>query len=239
MSSLDTFRAAYGRVSDAELRAVAERARTTAGALSPEAWLALTEEMERRGLTPPHEMPAGVDLDLSDAQPGAAAPPGLLRRAVRYAKAPLLNRLGAYIIDTLVAVVPVLLAAVLALSFGVYYLPYPFPAGPFALLVVGAVLWALYYMLTKDGWGEGQSIGKRAMGLMVVKESTNEPCSKLDSLVRMLVLWGLSSVPLVGWFIEPVMVLATGDGRRLGDRAAGTQVIAQHDYRRDGPLTTT
>ena len=38
-------------------------------------------------------------------------------------------------------------------------------------------------------------------------------------------------IPFVGWLIEPIIVLADGYGRKLGDRAANTQVIEKLYYR--------
>jgi len=37
-------------------------------------------------------------------------------------------------------------------------------------------------------------------------------------------------IPFVGWLIEPNMVLATEDGRKLGDKAANTQVIDKNNF---------
>ena len=42
----------------------------------------------------------------------------------------------------------------------------------------------------------------------------------------------LGLVPYVGWLIEPIVTLSAAGGRRLGDTAAGTQVILATDYRR-------
>ena len=32
-------------------------------------------------------------------------------------------------------------------------------------------------------------------------------------------------IPFVGWLIEPIMILASDDGRKLSDKGANTQVI--------------
>ena len=91
---------------------------------------------------------------------------------------------------------------------------------------------ALVYGFIKDGLGEGQSWGKKAVGLMVVYLPNNTPCSAGQSCLRYLIgllLGVIAIIPVIGWLIasliEPIMVLATVDGRRLADKAANTQVI--------------
>jgi uncharacterized RDD family membrane protein YckC len=102
------------------------------------------------------------------------------------------------------------------------------------LLSVAAVagsIWALYYSFTKDGRPGGQSIGKKTMGLMVVHLQTNQPCTRGQSALRYLVLFLFNLVPYIGWLVEPIVTLSAAGGRRLGDSAAGTQVIKATDYR--------
>jgi len=98
--------------------------------------------------------------------------------------------------------------------------------------VLGLVLFVptLCYMFLRDAW-RGQSIGKRAARLMVVSVTSGRPCSARDSAFRSLVLI-LSGVliPGIGWLIEPIVALVDKNGRRLGDRAADTQVIELSSY---------
>jgi uncharacterized RDD family membrane protein YckC len=96
---------------------------------------------------------------------------------------------------------------------------------------VAATAWALWYSFTKDGRPGGQGIGKKMMGLMVVHLQSNQPCNRNQSALRYLVMFLLNLVPYVGWLIEPIVLLAAAGGRRLGDNAAGTQVIQASDYR--------
>jgi len=88
----------------------------------------------------------------------------------------------------------------------------------------------LAFQMFKDGFGMGQSPGKKAMKLMVIDLETNMPCTKQKSFLRNIIMMLMGIVPIVGGFIEPIMVLATEDGRRLGDRAASTMVIEKSDY---------
>jgi uncharacterized RDD family membrane protein YckC len=90
-------------------------------------------------------------------------------------------------------------------------------------------LWAIWYNFTKDGRPNGQSIGKKAMGLMVVKLNTNLPCSKGTSALRAL-LWFIPYVSLIVFLIDCIMILASDSGRRIGDHMANTQVIAVASY---------
>jgi|TARA_B100001971_G_C18086690_1_gene481302 uncharacterized RDD family membrane protein YckC len=83
----------------------------------------------------------------------------------------------------------------------------------------------LTYNFIKDGLGKGQSWGKKAVGLMVIHLSDKTPCSLSQSLLRNLIMILLGIIPFIGWLIEPIIVLSTKDGRRLGDRAANTQVV--------------
>lgn len=149
-----------------------------------------------------------------------------------YPKAPLGSRFVAALLDNLISSVPatVLLLAAIASSQG---------GGTILTLLLGllaaaAFVWAIWYTFTKDGRSGGQSIGKKAMGLMVVHLATNKPCDNGQSALRALVLFGTNLVPYVGWLVEPVVTLAAAGGRRLGDSAAGTQVIAASEYRPAG-----
>lgn len=98
--------------------------------------------------------------------------------------------------------------------------------------ILGLILliFPLIYEFIKDGLGKGQSLGKRAVGLMVVNINDNTPCSIASSILRKIVWTAISLFPAFGWLVEPIMILATEDGRRLGDLAAGTMVIEKRYY---------
>lgn len=102
----------------------------------------------------------------------------------------------------------------------------------FVLLTLPFVVWSVYYSFTKDGRENGQSIGKGALGLMVVSLDTGQPCTKGKSALRQLI-WLVGAIPTIGWLIYPIeciMVLADDRSRRTGDHIANTQVIALSDY---------
>lgn len=149
-----------------------------------------------------------------------------------YPKAPFGARFLAAVLDNLVSSVPaLLLVGATAVAAGAELKPLALLLG---LLAAGAFVWAIYYSFTKDGRPGGQSIGKKAVGLMVVHLPTNQPCNGGQSALRYLVLLGLNFIPYVGWLVEPIVTLAAAGGRRLGDSAAGTQVIAASEFRPRG-----
>jgi len=149
-----------------------------------------------------------------------------------YPKAPLGGRFLAALVDHLISTVPAGLLVVAAVS---AFLGDATGVGVvFGLLALLAVVWAVFYSFTKDGRPGGQSIGKKMMELMVVHLPSNQPCNMSQSALRNLVMFLLNLVPYVGWLIEPIVLLAAAGGRRLGDTAAGTQVILAADFKRRG-----
>jgi uncharacterized RDD family membrane protein YckC len=214
MYTVDALRERYARSSDADLLALLA---VDPERLTPESRQALAEETRRRGLESPPEW-ASV--------PVAAAGPAGFTSTRRYLKAPFGTRLLAYIVDGIVSVGTVALAVATVFFTN---LPRDNRFAAFAV-VAAAVLWTIYYSFTKDGRDGGQSIGMEMLNLMVVNTTTNAPCSTGESALRALVLFALNLVPVVGWLIEPIFALSDPDGRRLGDRAANTQVIRTSDY---------
>jgi uncharacterized RDD family membrane protein YckC len=91
-----------------------------------------------------------------------------------------------------------------------------------------------------NGWGfRGQSVGKRLMGLKVVRVPGGEPMRMRDSTIRNLpigVATFFAIIPLWGWIIcilvgvplmliEITLMLRMKDETRLGDIMAGTRVV--------------
>ncbi len=98
-------------------------------------------------------------------------------------------------------------------------------AAVFFILAFLLYIIPLIYTFIKDGLGNGQSWGKKAMNIKVVNISDKTNCTKGTSALRALIGWLINLVPFVGWLVEPIMVLATSDGRRLADKVAGTMVV--------------
>lgn len=143
-----------------------------------------------------------------------------------FPKASLGNRFLAAIIDniiTLFLAVPGIVLIIVGVS------PSEMEVG---LIVLGVLSLSapIIYGFIKDGLGQGQSWGKKVCQLMVINLATLQPCDKSTSFLRNFISGLVSLIPFVGGLIEPVMVLANEDGRKLGDRAANTQVINSSDY---------
>lgn len=179
----------------------------------------------------------------------------------RYPKTGLSDRIFAAIIDLLIV--------------AILYLPFYFIGKtggsdqPSYRLLMVLFLIPFVYSIWKDGFGKGQSWGKRLIGLMVVDINSNLPCSNLRSIARSFVqillfvpilyivislksnhlilneqqleIWGeftetivailIFGLGCVSLIIEPLMVILSKDGRRLGDYFAGTQVIRRSDFK--------
>jgi uncharacterized RDD family membrane protein YckC len=79
----------------------------------------------------------------------------------------------------------------------------------------GALISLGVYLLFKDGVG-GQSVGKRLLGIQVIKKSTGEACSLAQSFIRNI---------LFGFGIVDAAFALGRERQRLGDMAAGTSVV--------------
>ena len=163
-----------------------------------------------------------------------------------FTPAPLGKRFLAFVVDGLIGGLVLL---ILSGVFMIYYVSAMlFRGWPFAealvenvtetifyLLLLGIFLsfiWFVYYGLLRDSFKNGQSWGKRLLGLKVVELEGKRACSRGASLTRNFP--GLSLLiiafflPFVGWallLVEPVAVLASPEGQRMGDRWGRTQVV--------------
>ncbi len=80
------------------------------------------------------------------------------------------------------------------------------------------------YWLLRDGLFEGQSIGKRLMGLQVVVGPSQARCTFVASAVRNL-LWVLPLVNLAMGLTGLYALSHDRAGRHWGDRLADTRVL--------------
>ena len=86
----------------------------------------------------------------------------------------------------------------------------------------GAV--SLGYVLLRDGFFEGQSVGKRIMGLRVAAHGGELRCTFLDSIVRN-VLWVIPLVNIAMGLTGLHALMHDPEGRHWGDRLANTRVV--------------
>ena len=81
------------------------------------------------------------------------------------------------------------------------------------------------YWLLRDGLFEGQSVGKRLMGLRVIVLPARTRCTFRESIIRN-VLWVVPVINLVmGAVAGYYVLLTTGSRRHWGDRLANTRVV--------------
>lgn len=85
------------------------------------------------------------------------------------------------------------------------------------------------YMVLRDGlpFLDGQSIGKKAMGIQAVDYKGESLVNNWEPLILRNVMLLFAPVML----IELVVLLANEDGKRLGDQLANTRVINIHTDR--------
>lgn len=120
-------------------------------------------------------------------------------------------------------------AADLLISF-IVAVGFVYPLGP---------IFGVLYLALCDGFFEGQSPGKRLLGLRAVNIETQEPVSYKQSAIRNLPLvipmvfglipvWGWIFVVLIGLpilLLEVSLIWKISSGLRLGDVMADSQVI--------------
>lgn len=115
------------------------------------------------------------------------------------------------------------------------------------ILILGKALWwplgvglATAFCALSDGFGDGQSIGKRILGLRVEGFAGNQGCDPASSIVRNLpfaLAVFLASTPLLWLFfllvalpllaLEGYLLFSVDSGVRLGDVLGNTQVVEQ------------
>ena len=123
------------------------------------------------------------------------------------------SRTGAAVIDLLIQTVAIMIMTFIAGQFG--------DAG-LAVAVTGAFLVVFGYPVAAETLANGQTVGKRLLGIAVVNKS-GTPVTFMASVIRnvLRVIDLLPGTYLVGG----VAIFATARNQRVGDMAAGTIVI--------------
>lgn len=97
----------------------------------------------------------------------------------------------------------------------------------------------LLYLLIGDGFFEGQSVGKKLIGLKVITIPDEGKIEFKQSIIRnafLALAIGFAIIPFIGFFlmftiglfifaVEIYFIMTTKEGERLGDRFAFTRVI--------------
>lgn len=92
--------------------------------------------------------------------------------------------------------------------------------------LVGPLGWIMSpaYWLIRDGLFQGQSIGKRLIGLKVVTGARRARCTVRVSVIRNL-LWVIPFVDILMGVTGLYHLFHDADGRHWGDRLADTRVV--------------
>ena len=134
-------------------------------------------------------------------------------------RAPIIRRIVAWLIDYAIAVV----LSVMSVVLGGILLPAVSKDVLFSLIGLLVVLFGLLatscFVLLRDGLSGGLGCGKRIMNLRVAR-SDGSRCDWVSSALRNITFL----VPAV-CFLELLLPLLDGQGLRLGDRIARTQVV--------------
>jgi uncharacterized RDD family membrane protein YckC len=154
-----------------------------------------------------------------------------------YPKASIGKRFLAYLLDGIIVTLLFIPSFFMFYDFLIEFFTYNYYGGvgnaSKEKLIFGLIflILPLLYILVKDGLGEGQSLGKKAVDLMVININTNEPCTKLNSAGRNILYSIITAIPYIGFLLEVIMIFANPDGRKLSDLGAGTQVIDIKEYK--------
>lgn len=134
--------------------------------------------------------------------------------SINYELAQVRDRIFANVVDTLCYGIGLLILSSALVSTGIM------PGGVFLYLVTLPIL--LFYHLFCEVFFDGQTIGKRLLGIKVVKLTGTEP-SLNDYLMR----WALRPIDILFSLgsIGIMLISSTDKAQRLGDMVANTTVV--------------
>jgi len=100
------------------------------------------------------------------------------------------------------------------------------PAGIIAIIIIALILSPfVFYSLASEVFFNGQSLGKKARHLRVVRLDGTAPRLG-DYFLRWLLRIVDLYLPFAGGLVAIITVAVNGKGQRLGDMAAGTAVVS-------------
>lgn len=145
--------------------------------------------------------------------------------AVSYALAGPGSRFAAFLIDSAI-LIGVLLALLLVFMLLVIAgMPLPFLPATLAILTLAMFAVAWGYFVYFEGFRDGQTPGKRRMGLRVVHEG-GFPLTARGAAIRNL-LRIIDIQPIPSWVVGGAFIVLHPRAQRLGDMAAGTIVVRE------------
>jgi uncharacterized RDD family membrane protein YckC len=141
------------------------------------------------------------------------------------------SRLGAYLIDALILIVPIVVLTIIVVAIA---------AGSDTGAVVTGILGFLAYLaiafvyapvlMAREGPNNGQTWGKQMLGIRVVRD-TGEPMSFGWAALREIAVKGLavtiasSIIPIIPWFLNYFWPLWDDQNRALHDMICSTHVV--------------
>lgn len=135
--------------------------------------------------------------------------------SIDYPLAGAMQRVGSFFIDLAIFVVAYWILALLLLTVSDSF-------DDFAIIVFGGLFSFLTYIFLMELFNRGQTLGKRIIGLRVIRLDGRDP-TPADFLTRAIFL--LPDV-IISWGITAVLLIVSGrNNQRLGDMVAGTVVI--------------
>jgi uncharacterized RDD family membrane protein YckC len=192
---------------------------------------------------PPPQGPPGYAPPAPESAPGygGPVPPGgwqqpIARPESGWVGQPLASwgsRLGAYLIDFLVVLIPVVLLAIVIFggaAGGDTFWAWVGASILYALLLAAVFLLYAPLLMTREGERNGQTLGKQMVGIRVVRDN-GQPFGFGAAAFREVVLKQLavgiasSIIPFVPWFLNYFWPLWDDQNRALHDMAASTHVI--------------
>ena len=137
------------------------------------------------------------------------------------------SRFGAFVIDFSLQVVAIIVFAWITISVSGGFFPYRGLTGGIsgtvlAILLIGFFVIYFGYFIFFEYMMNGQTIGKRILGLRVIQEN-GEPANFFQILIRGFLR---SSVDML--YVGVFIILFSKKHKRLGDMAAGTIVISEN-----------
>jgi uncharacterized RDD family membrane protein YckC len=191
---------------------------------------------------PPQAPPGYAPPPAPESAPtyGGPVPPGgwqqpIARQESGWVGKPLASwgsRLGAYLIDGLILLIPIVLLAILIFggASGDGWGAWIVASVLYVLLFAVVVLLYAPVLMIRDGVRNGQTLGKQFVGIRVVRDN-GEPFGFGPAALREVVLKqlavGIASaiIPFIPWFLDYFWPLWDDENRALHDMGASTHVI--------------